>query len=143
MAVDYDQSGSFREYARIGMGPSVGFLLMPVFANLTITAGGIYALAKGTTYVSVNVAAPVTITLPPAMPIGFVAAIANPGAHINQSVTICDVGGNAQAWPITINCVAGDTIMGLASIQIAVNYSGRVLSTPAEGTPRVWTPVKG
>ena len=38
--------------------------------------------AKGTTYVSVNVAAPVTVTLPPAMPVGFVAAIANPGEGV-------------------------------------------------------------
>jgi hypothetical protein len=67
MAPDFDQSGVFREFARIGMGPSIGWLFMPVFANLTITAGGTYALAKGTTYVSVNVAAPVTITLPPSM----------------------------------------------------------------------------
>jgi hypothetical protein len=142
MAVDFDVSGTFREYARIGMGPSIGWLFMPVFANLSITAGGTYPLAKGTTYVSVNVAAPVTVTLPPAMPVGFVAAIANPGNHINQPITIADVGGNAQAWPITINCVASDTIMGLASIQITVNYGGHVFSTPTEGGPRVWTPIK-
>jgi len=142
MSVDFDLSGTFREYARIGMGPSIGWLFMPVFANLSITAGGTYALAKGTTYVSVNVAAPVTVTLPPAMPVSFVAAIANPGHHINQPITIADVGGFAQAWPITINCVAGDSIMGLSQIQITVNYGGRVFSSPAEGGPRVWCPIK-
>jgi hypothetical protein len=142
MSVDFDLSGTFREFARIGMGPSIGWLFMPVFANLSITAGGTYPLAKGTTYVSVNVAAPVTVTLPPAMPTSFVAAIANPGAHINQPITIADVGGFAGAFPITINCVAGDTIMGLASIQITVNYGGRVFSSPAEPGPRVWTPIK-
>ena len=126
--VDYDQGGvAFREFARIGMGPSIGWLFMPVFANLTVNAGGLYTLSKGTTYVSVNVAAPVTITLPPSMPASFVPAIANPGNHINQ--------------PITINCVVGDTIMGLASMQITVNYGGHVFSTPVEGGPRVWTPV--
>jgi hypothetical protein len=140
---DFDQSGTFREYGNIYLGPSVGGITVPIFSNLSITSAGTYALAKGTTYVSVNVAAPVTVTLPPAMPVGFVAAIANPGAHINQNVTICDVGGNAQAFPITIQAAAGDTIMGLPSIQIAVNFSGRVLSTPSEGSPRVWTPVKG
>ena len=142
MSADFDLSGTFREFARIGMGPSIGWLFMPVMANLSITAAGTYALAKGTTYVSVNVAAPVTITLPPSMPASFVAAIANPGNHINQPVTICDVGGFAASWPITINTVSGDTIMGLASIQITVAYGGRVFSTPSEPGPRVWTPVK-
>jgi hypothetical protein len=141
-ATDFDQSGVFREFALIGMGPSIGWLFMPVFSNLSITAGGTYPLVKGTTYVSVNVAAPVTITLPPAMPVGFVAAISNPGNHINQPITIADVGGNAGAWPITINCVPGDTIEGLASIQITVNFAGRVFSTPTEGGPRVWCPIK-
>jgi hypothetical protein len=141
-AVDFDQSGVFREYGNLFLGPSIGPITVPIFSNLTITAGGTYALSKGTTRVSVNVAAPVTITLPPSEPTpGGPPAIANPGNHLVWPVTIADVGGNAQAFPITINCVAGDTIQGLASMQITVNYGGYVFSTPIEGGPRVWTPV--
>jgi hypothetical protein len=143
-AVDLDQSGTFREFANIYLGPSIGGITTPIFSNLSITAGGSYALAKGTTRVSVNVAAPVTITLPPSQPVaGGPPAIANPGNHLNWPLTIADVGGNAQAWPITINCVVGDTIQGQSQIQITVNYGGYVFSTPVEGvsSPRVWTPV--
>ena len=139
MAVDFDQSGTFREYGKISLGPSIGFITTPVFSNLTITAGGSYVLARGTTRVSVNVAAPVTVTLPPSGT-GRDAA-ANPGDHVNLPVTIADVGGNAQAWPITIAAAAGDTVMGNASIQITVNYGGHVFSTPIENGPRVWTPI--
>jgi hypothetical protein len=141
-ATDFDQSGVFREYGNIYLGPSIGGITVPIFSNLTITAGGSYVLTKGTTRVSVNVAAPVTITLPPSEPVANgPPAIANPGAHINWPLTIADVGGNAQAWPITIQAVPGDTIQGLASMQITVNYGGYVFSTPIEGGPRVWTPV--
>jgi hypothetical protein len=80
MAVDFDQSGTFREYAKLWLGPSVGHITAAVFNNLLITAGGTYVLARGVTYVSVNVAASVTITLPPSGPSGNVAA--NPGDFI-------------------------------------------------------------
>jgi hypothetical protein len=141
-ATDFDQSGVFREYGNIYLGPSIGGITVPIFSNLTITAGGSYALTRGTTRVSVNVAAPVTITLPPSQPVaGGPPAISNPGAHLNWPLTIADVGGNAQAWPITIQPVPGDTIQGLASMQITVNYGGYVFSTPIENGPRVWTPV--
>jgi hypothetical protein len=139
--MDLDQGGTFREFGNLSLGPSVGPITVPVFANLSIMSGGLYTLSKGITRVSVNVAAPVTITLPPSEPSDTAPAIAHPGHHINWPITIADVGGNAQAWPITINCIAGDTIMGLASIQITVNYGGYVFSTPIEGGPRVWTPV--
>ena len=143
MSTDFDQSGTFREFGNIYLGPSVGPITVPIFSNLTINAGGLYTLAKGTTRVSVNVAAPVTITLPPAAPASTVSATANPGNHLNWPITIADVGGFAQAWPITIQAAAGDSIMGNPSIQITVNYGGYVFSTPVEGGPRVWTPVKG
>jgi hypothetical protein len=143
MSTDFDQSGTFREFGNLYLGPSVGGITVPVFSNLTISAGGSFVLAKGTTRVSVNVAAPVTITLPPAAPASTVSATANPGNHLNWPVTIADVGGNAGAWPITIQAATGDTIMGLPSIQITANFAGYVLSTPVEGGPRVWCPVKG
>jgi hypothetical protein len=142
MAVDFDQSGVFREYSNLFLGPSIGPITVPIFSNLSITAGGSYTLTRGVTRVSVNVAAPVTITLPPSQPVaGGPPAIANPGNHLNWPITIADVGGNAQAWPIIIQPVPGDTIMGNASMQITVNYGGYVFSTPIEGGPRVWTPV--
>jgi hypothetical protein len=49
------------------------------------------------------------------------------------------VGGNAAANPITINPSAGDTIMGLASIQITSAFGGFVL-TP-NPTARTWNSI--
>jgi len=142
MAVDFDQSGTFREFGNLFLGPSVGPITVPIFSNLSLTAGGSYFLSKGITRVSVNVAAPVTITLPPSQPVaGGPPAIANPGNHLNWPITIADVGGFAQAFPITIQAMPGDRVEGMPSIQITVNYGGYVFSTPVEGGPRVWTPV--
>jgi hypothetical protein len=58
---------------------------------------------------------------------------------IKNPIKVIDVGGNAAANPITINANAGDTIMGLASIQITSNYGGFQL-TP-NPTARTWNSI--
>jgi hypothetical protein len=96
-------------------------------SSFAITAGGTYNIDLSTTYVTVNTTGAVTIILPAALnPLAGVGAI--PGPFVDAPVVIVDVGGNAQAHPITIQPAAGDTIMGLASIQITVNYGGYTLA---------------
>jgi hypothetical protein len=47
---------------------------------------------------------------------------------VRAPITIVDVGGNAQSANITIQPKSiSETIMGLASIQIKVNFGGYVL----------------
>lgn len=125
--IDLDQGGTFRTWLRQYLGPSVGWVLLPVQNIFPINAPGTYILAPDVTFVPVNVVGTVTIILPssriPAVPAGV-----QPGLFGNLPITIIDVGGNGSAHPITIDPNPADTIMGLSSIQITTNYGGFTLS---------------
>ena len=125
--VDLDKGGTFRTFFRQYMGPSIGWIEVPYQAIYPISLAGTYTLRPGTLFVPVNVAGLVTIILPssriPAVPAGV-----QPGLFANSPVTIIDVGGNATAFPITIDPNPADSIMGLTSIQINNNYGGFTLS---------------
>ena len=58
---DLDQGGTFRQWTKMYMGPSVGWVPVPVDAVLEITAGGTYTLARGTSLILLNVNASVTL----------------------------------------------------------------------------------
>jgi hypothetical protein len=135
---DLDQGGTFRIFGLGRLGPSIGFTPIPYRSIFPITAGGTYIIDPNTNTIQVNTLGAVTIVLPAAG--GFpTPAIANPGLNVDSQIVIVDVGGNAQAHPITIQPTAGDTIMGLASIQITVNYGGyTLLPIP---TARIWNSI--
>ncbi len=124
---DLDQGGTPRQWVRTYLGPSVGWVDLPSINPLAITAAGTYALAPDTSLVTVNVTGAVTIVLPPAVN-PLVPAVAQPQRFAVVPVTIVDIGGHAQANPITIQRNnAAENIMGLASITISVNYGGYTL----------------
>jgi len=124
--LDLDQGGTFRQFEKVYMGPSVGYLLVPQQAVLPITAAGTYAIQRGMNLITVAVNGAVTINLPSSK-----ASAKGPQAISGQwylaLVTIADVGGFAFANPITINPFAGETISGLASISLASNYGAFLL----------------
>jgi hypothetical protein len=123
---DLDQGGTSRQYVRQYLGPSMGWVTIPAPAAsiLAITAAGTYTVSRSTTLVQVNVNGAVTLNLPkahtPAKP-------AQLGLFVQTPLVIADVGGFATANPITIVPFAGETIMGLASIRITVNYGAFTL----------------
>jgi hypothetical protein len=131
--LDLDQGGTQRQWLRSYMGPSVGWVSAPLQNILPVTAGGTYILDPSVSLVEVNTTGAVTIVLPSA---------ANPGGSLSQQalfaknpITIVDVGGNAAAHPITIQPAVGQTIMGLASITLSVNFGGYTLQPiPAQLT---------
>ncbi len=137
---DLDQGGTNRLWERVYMGASVGWQDIPSknfigssTSTTAITVAGTYVLDWSTNFVQVNVAGAVTIVLP-ATPLPSV-ALTQPGRHQRTNITIVDIGNNGQAHPITIQAAAGDTVMGLASIQITTNYGGFVLEpVPAART---------
>jgi hypothetical protein len=138
MSPDFDQSGTFRQWVRQYLGPSVGTVLVPQQIVQTITTGGSFTLDPSTNLVQVNSSGAVTITLPAAStPAAGVQA--QPQLFAKVAIRIVDVGGNAAANPITIQPAAGDTILGLASIQITSNYGGFQL-TP-NPTARTWNSI--
>lgn len=123
---DLDQGGTYRTFLTTFLGPTVGWVSLPANNILPITAAGTYAIAPDTTLITVNVAGSVTLTLPscvqPTVPAG-----AQPGLFGNLPITIVDIGGNAQAHPITINPQGGQTIMGLSTLSLATNYGSYTL----------------
>jgi hypothetical protein len=124
--LDLDQGGTFRQYQRVYMGPSVGFLLVPQQAVLPITAAGTVSVARGTNLITINVNGNVTIDLPSSKA-SVQGPQAIPGQWWLEMVTIADVGGFASANVYTINPFGTETISGLASIALASNYGAFLL----------------
>jgi hypothetical protein len=116
--IDLDQGGTFRQWVRMYMGPSVGFVDVPVDAVLNVTAAGGTILQRGTSLVLINVNADVNITLPSAKasPAG---PQAIPGQWVINPVTIVDIGGYAGTRTYNIFPAVGETISGLNSVQLA------------------------
>lgn len=137
--VDLDQGGTFRQFVRKYLGPSVGWVYVPETNIVPVTAAGTVTLVIGVTLVPVNIAGAVIIVLPPIKLMPSVPAGALPGPAILSPVTAVDVGGFASAHPITLLPAAGDTIMSLPSISIATAYGGYTLSP--NPVTRVWTPI--
>ncbi len=125
--LDLDQGGTARQTQRVYMGPSVGWVNAPASVILPITTSGTTVVLLGATLVTVNVNGAVTIQLPSAKDAG-VPAIGLSGPYIKSTITIVDIGGFAQAHPITILPAAGENIMGLSQIQITINYGGYTLN---------------
>jgi hypothetical protein len=125
---DLDQGGTFRGWVRQFMGPSIGWISVPATNILAITAAGTFQLDLSTNLVTVNVVGAVTIKLPTATNPASGAG-AQPGFFAENPVTIVDIGGHAQANPITIQPFSGsETIMGLNSISLSVNFGGYTLA---------------
>ena len=125
---DLDAGGTNRQYIRQYLGPSVGWVTVPAAAAsiLAITAAGVYTVNRSVTLITVNVAGAVTLDLPAAhTPV--VGAQAQPGLFVQTPIVIVDIGGNATAHPITLVPLGAETIMGLASITLSVNYGGYTL----------------
>jgi len=123
---DLDQGGTFRQYVRRWLGPSVGWVNSPDTNVLAVTAAGTVSPVNGTTLIAVNVAGLVTVQLwdptAPGTP-----ANSLPGPYLAQPLTVVDIGGHAASFNITILPAAGKTIMGLASIIIANDYGAFVI----------------
>src|SRR6516225_3552961 len=120
---DLDQGGIFRETTRIYQGPSLGWSqgAAPPTAVTSVTTAGTTVVVQGTSLVHVNVNGSVTIQLYRSK--GNVAGAGQvPGSYLQSIVTINDVGGFAQANPITILPATGETISGSNSFIINANY---------------------
>lgn len=131
-ATDFDQGGTARQWVRTYMGPSVGWVYLPGRNPISINAVGTYTLQPDTSVVNVFVNGAVILILPsandPSVPAGV-----QPALFAKTAISIVDIGGFAQANPITIRpkTGSGETIMGLAQVQITSNYGAFILSPNA------------
>jgi hypothetical protein len=126
---DLDMGGSFRQFVRRYLGPSVGWVWTPEDNVVPITAAGTKTVLVGTTLVTVNVNGNVTVQLPSAKASANATAGALPGLSLALPITIVDIGGfvDGAAVLITILPFGAETIMGRASIQIATPYGAFTL----------------
>lgn len=128
--LDLDQGNTFRQYARVWMGPSVGWLTMPVQAILPIAAAGTYTLQRWTNVVKVNVAAGVVNLNLPLSKASAQGPQAIPGQWVINPVIILDLSGQAGlATTININRAGTELISGLTQVQLAAPY-GTILLEP-------------
>jgi hypothetical protein len=136
---DLDQGGTARQSMTQYLGPSVGWVSAPLQNVLPISSAGTFALDPNTSLVEVNVAGAVTVILPSTLP-SPAGAMAVPGSYLATPISVVDVGGFAAAHPITIAPKAGDTIMGLSSISLSVNF-GIVTLQPIPAQ-RTWSSIE-
>ncbi len=133
---DLDQGGTEREWVNTYLGPSVGWVRTPQRNVLNIGIAGTYSLDLSTNLVRIGVAGLVTIILPSCQVAS--QGITLPGLFTKVSITIADVGGNAAAFPITIQPINNtETIMGLPQIQITSSFGGFILQ-PNTGN-KLWS----
>ena len=124
---DLDQGGSFRQYVQRWLGPSIGWVNSPDTNVVPVTTAGTTTVLVGTTLVTVNVNGAVTIQLPSAKSSVNAGQAALPGLALGLPMTLVDIGGYAATHNITILPFGTETIMGLASIQIAEDYGAFTL----------------
>lgn len=124
--LDLDQGGTFRQYQRVWMGPSVGWLNVPEQAEFPITAAGTYAISRGTNLITINANGTVTINLPSSK-----ASVdgpqAIPGQWVLVPITVVDIGGFAGSNTYTINPFDSEKISGLSSVTLASAYGSLIL----------------
>lgn len=124
---DLDQGGTFRQWTKMYMGPSVGWVPVPVDAVLNITATGTYTIARGTSLILLNVDADVTLNLPSSKA-ATQGPQALPGQWVINPVTIVDVGGFASTRTYSIVPFGTERISSLASVQLAADYGSIILN---------------
>ncbi|MDE2106423.1 MAG: hypothetical protein KGL39_54915 [Patescibacteria group bacterium] len=133
---DLDQGGTYRQFVRRFLGPSVGWVWTPEDSVLPVT-GASATVVWGTTVVTVDFNGAVGIQLPSSKAPG-VAAGAVPGGSLILPVTIIDVGGFASVTNIiTITPFGTETIDGLTTWTITNPY-GRITLTPPDLTSGGW-----
>jgi hypothetical protein len=123
--IDYDQGGTFRQFERVWLGPSVGWAYYPQAVTLPLTVAGTATISRGVTLVTVNVNGAVTINLPSSKATAQPLAI--PSQWVLAPVTVVDIGGFASANPITIAAAGSELISGLASVSLSVVYGAVIL----------------
>lgn len=125
--LDLDMGGTFRQYQRVFLGPSVGWLTVPQQAVYPIVATGVSGIERGTNLITINVNASVTINLPSSKA-SAQGPQAIPGQWWLEIVTIADVGGfagGANLYRIVPN--GTETISGLSYIDLTSPYGAFVL----------------
>lgn len=99
------------------------------FPRVTVTSST-YTASEHDTWIGVNNAGTVSITLPQ------ISSISN--AQNQMRLSICDEGGQAGTYPISIVAATGDKIVGLDVIQITSDFGSFALVSTTAVDPNQW-----
>lgn len=126
--LDLDQGGTFRQYQKVWLGPSIGWMDFPVTAILLVNAAGTFAIQRATNFIQLSVAAGVVNINLPSSKAGVAQAL--PGQSVQTPTIITDILGTAgAAATINVNANGTELISGLASVQLASPF-GTLLLNP-------------
>ena len=123
--IDWDKSGLSLQSSRVNLGPSLGWVDV-AGATLAITSAATVAIPFGVSLVNISVAGAVTLELPSAKG-SRAGGMAQPNTFAIVPITIADIGGHADANPISIQAAPGETIDGLPAITIATKFGAVTL----------------
>lgn len=113
-----DQGGSNCQYVRTWLGPTLGWAMLPVMAEMVVTVGGTLTLSPYTSRVLLKIASP-SIILPLVKKWVSANPIQGNQSGFDRSIWIKDLGYNASGIsPIVVSPTSPDTIDGLASFTI-------------------------
>lgn len=128
--IDLDQGGTHRQYQRLWLGPSVGWIDYPVIARLIITGAGTYTIVPGTNLIQVNVASGVVNIDLPSSKASPASPQAIPGLSVYNPIIIVDLSGEAgTTTTINVFPLAPELIANLTEIQLAAPF-GTLLLEP-------------
>lgn len=123
---DLDQGGTFRQWVKLWLGPSVGFVWAMDNSLLRVDAAGTVDVNRSVSLIMVNMNGTVTLNLPSSKANSAGAGVI-PGDFTSRPLQIMDVGGFAFVHPITIVPFGSETIDSLPSLQIATAYGAFTL----------------
>lgn len=111
--MDLDQGGLSYQKVRVWLGPSLGWVDQQVTPNFLVTTAGTTTIPAGASIVLVDVAGLVTLNLPD-VTAWLNQPAYNPMTAFERVLWIKDLGGNAQAFNITVQPFGAQSIDKLA-----------------------------
>lgn len=121
---DLDQSGGFSQYARTYLGPTVGWVMLPVVPETFVTTGPTYNVQPFDSLVLLNATGtPVILVNLPEVSAWVRAPFQRVQSPFARSLWIKDYAGLAAANPIVIDGNGAQTIDGLATSTMISNHA--------------------
>jgi hypothetical protein len=107
--MDLDQSGAGWHKVRTWLGPSLGWVDTQVKPSRYVNVAGSYQVLAGDGIIFVNASGLVTLQLPDVR-LWVTEPACQPATAFERAIWIKDLGGNATAFPITIQPFTGQSI---------------------------------
>lgn len=116
-----DQGGSNAQWNRTYLGPTVGWVMLPVMPEVFVTSAAAYTVPNYASRVLLRAA--VTSVLLPDVNKWVTSPFQAVQSAFDRSLWVKDLSGTFFASPCTFTPFAGQTIDGLATYQVVSNHA--------------------